>query len=226
MRHAERVLVYSALALALSAGWPGPGRPAVATLPQAAAAVEPQIKIATVDALALTERMFQSDAYRPAREAFDADARTKIQPQQDMLAGMRTRIQAMTQGSPEFQAAVGEYQQRAQALDQEMQSINQQFAQLRAAQVADAFAKVTAAADAVATRAGFTVVVASRQGMGDMTQAADPVIEMLARPLVKSPKEIDLTLRVAEELKLPPVLEILPVDPSAPAAAPAPSGGK
>src|SRR5690242_1228378 len=116
MRHGERVVVYSglALAIALGAGWRLGGSALAgeggAIKPGVVEAATAEPKVGTVDVLSLTERVFQTEKYKPARDAKEKELRERLQPMSDMLLGIETRIKGMQekgvqQNAPEFQAA-------------------------------------------------------------------------------------------------------------------------
>lgn len=223
MRTAERVAVYSLLALALvgaSRNLPGLASPAAATL--TAAPDVPAARIATCDVYALVEKLVDTDAYTPARKSEEARITALLQPGEAELQRLQAELQAMNPQDATAQAAA---QQKYQAFEAKRQAFNTQREQLAAdytklvsSQFIDAYTRISAEAQRVARAQGYTHVIAHKSGA---MLAADPrrlVEDFLARPITAAPDGSDLTEAVRLALKLP---ELGSKTPATPAAAPA-----
>jgi Skp family chaperone for outer membrane proteins len=216
MKHAERVVIYAGLGLclALAAGFPGPGAVATASRP---ATVEPKpVRIATLDLGKLIVDQYQlSESYKAARAAEEA----KMKPLQDLLLGMRTRLEKLDQKSPEFQAEIPIYQAKVQEL-QEVENAVQAFS---AKQVAQATKEIAAAAKVVADASGYSHVLLSRPVDAEfrLPNPDGALAEALQRTVLVGEAGTDITEAVRKELKLPPPITVTPVGPVGPAAAPA-----
>jgi Skp family chaperone for outer membrane proteins len=210
-----------ALCLALGLGYRGPGPMASAS--RMVAADPKPVRIATLDLGKLIVDQFTlSEAYKTARAAEEA----KMKPLQDLLLGMKTRLEKMPQQSPEFQAELPTYQAKVKEL-QEIETAVQAFS---AKQVAQATKEIAAAAKTVADAGGFSHVILSRAIDAEF-RLANPdgaLAEALQRTVLVGEPGSDITEAVRKELKLPDPLTVTPVGPGvvptpapAPAAAPA-----
>lgn len=230
MKHAERIVIYSGLALclALGAGWRGLGSPAGAAAPALAADPKP-VRIATIDLGKLVVDQFVlNDGFKAARDLESA----KMKPLQDLLLGMKTRLEKVEQKdqqTPEFQAEVRTYQAKVQ----ELQKMEGDFAAYQATQVVQATKEVSASAKKVAEALGYSHVIVSRpidaEFRGQNPDAA--LSEALQRTVLVGESGTDITADVRKDLKIPepkmtvtptgPIGPAAPANPAAPAAAPA-----
>lgn len=222
MKHAERIVIYSGLALclALGAGWRGLGSPAsaVSPAPLANPLAEPKpVKIATIDLGKLVVDQFVlNDGFKAARDLEGA----KMKPLQDLLLGMKTRLEKMDQKSPEFQAEVPTYQAKVQ----ELQKMENDFAAYQAGQVVQATKEVGAAAKKVAEALGYTHVLISRpmdaEFRGQNPDAA--LSEALQRTVLVGEAGTDITAEVRKDMKIPDApMTVTPTGPIGPAVNPA-----
>lgn len=217
MRKAERVLMWTGVvvAIGLGLGVGIPERPAIAQ----AGVQGTASKIGTVDVFTLLEALVESDGYKPAREARDAELKTRYDAMLAELRALETRIQIIPQGTPEFNATM----QQGQAKQSEIQQFAQQAQRDQDAFVADqvkrAYQQIHAATNAVADRLGYSHVIATRLETDNMKaeSMAPAMQEILARPLIRSVASEDITAAVRAELNLP--------EPT-PAATPAPEGDR
>jgi hypothetical protein len=178
-------------------------------------------KSATIDAIGVVEKLFQSDRYKPARDAKEKELADKLKPLGDELEGIRTKLSAMGQNTPEFQTLFGDYQQKGQTFQQASQAANGQLDQLSAAQVSEAFKLVVTTVEAIATARGYTHVNSAKApGSPIRSGNVQGVLqEILARPILKSPAADDITADVEKELKVDTV-QLTP--PPGPGPGPAP----
>jgi hypothetical protein len=165
--------------------------PAVA---QAGASTSAQ-RIATLDALAVVERMILSERYKPARDKVTEEKNVKLKVLSDSLRGVEERAKGLAQDSPELQALAQEYQQTSQRLqDAERQAVGE-LDVFNAEQIAEAYRLVVEAANTMAASKGYTHVVQTR--IGDVKFRSKNVTgiiqEVLARPVIQSPTADDIT---------------------------------
>lgn len=226
MKHAERIVIYSGLALclALGAGWRGLGAPASALSPAPLAEPKP-VRIATIDLGKLVVDQFVlNDGFKAARDLEAA----KMKPLQDMLLGMKTRLEKMDQKAPEFQAEVPTYQAKVQ----ELQKMEGDFAAYQASQVVQATKEVAAAAKKVAEALGYTHVIVSRPMEAEFRgQNPDAALsEALQRTVLVGEGGTDITAEVRKDMKIPDapmtVTPTGPIGPPAPANPGAPAAPK
>lgn len=209
-----------ALCLALGLGYRGPGP--MANADRMVAADPKPVRIATLDLGKLVVDQFTlSESYKAGRVAEEA----KLKPLQDMLLGMKSRLEKLPQQSPELQAELPNYQAKVK----ELQGLENDFAAYSAKQVAQATKEIAAAAKTVADAGGFSHVILSRAVDAEF-RLANPdgaLAEALQRTVLVGEPGSDITEAVRKELKLPEPLTVTPVGPGAipapaPAATPAP----
>lgn len=227
MRHVTRAMVVVAMIAAAGASAVLFSNHATA---QGSAAPAPTVRIASVDLLDVVERMVLSDKYKPARDAFTDGQRASLQPLVAELQALAQQGQTTAQDSPEFQTLVQQYTAKQQELQQKNEDAQNAIAQFEARQVAEAYELVSAAAGRMAERTGYTHVFATRATTEIRSNNVPGVVqEILAHPLVASPKGDDLTAALLRELqleniKLPSEMAETPAAPAAPGAA-APAAG-
>lgn len=221
MRTVERVGLWAGVVVAI-------GLATGLRLPERAAVAQPSgqvLRVATVDMFLLLESMIESDRYKPARDARDAEIRAKFEAFNAELKALETKVQLIPQGTPEFQATM----QQGQAKEAERQQYAQQAGRENdafvAAQVKEAYAIVHKAANDAAEQLGYTHVVATRLDAASMKgESLAPIMqEILARPFVRSSNADDITTRVRTDLGLPEKAADAPPTPDAPAN---PTGGR
>lgn len=180
-------------------------------------------RTATVDMYGLIERIIDSDKYKPAREAHHNELRAKLEAIQKELEGTQTALKAMDQSKPEFQTEVGKFQARYQEFQQLQDESSQKAEQFNTEQLLEGYKLIVEAVNQTAKDKGYTNVVATRSMNIEIkpTNLQGALQEILARPMIVSSAEDDITETVATAMKLPapkpPVVEA----PAGPAAAPA-----
>jgi Skp family chaperone for outer membrane proteins len=208
----------------LGAGFAGVGllgsKPAIAQHSAAAP------RIATVDALALVERVVLSEPYDKARNDKTSQIRSAIQPLSDKINDINTRASAVSQEAPDFGAQMDKLRaefEEAQPKLQEAQKAGQaELEALNAAQLREAYKIVYDATDKLASSLGYSHVLVSRTGEPTFrsTDVNNIVQEMVARSVLKTEAADDLTQRLITELKLE---NVKVPDLNAPATTPAPA---
>lgn len=182
-------------------------------------------RLATIDVYGLIERLIDSDKYKPAREAFINELRGKLEVMQNELEASQTALKAMDQTKPEFQTEVGKFQGRYQEFQQLQNDSNDQAEQFNTSQLVEAYHLIVGGAARIAKEKGYSNVINSR-GMGVEVKANNlpgSLQEMLARPMVFSLPEDDISEAVATEMKLPAAKAPESVAPAAPTAPAAPA---
>lgn len=218
MRRSERILIYAALAIALSLslGWRGPGPAATA---QGGGKPVPSSP-ATADILGVVEKLWFSDAYRPAREGAVAEANRKLEP----LLSRRAEIQQAASkvadpNSPELAMLQQQYSANNQLLEQTQQEEQDRIERFNTTQLTEAYRLVVEAAQRMARDAGYTHVFATKLDPGGIksTNIPSALQEMLGRPCVLGDPGADLTAALIKEFKLENVVVGQPSPPAPPA---------
>lgn len=191
-----------------------------------------QSGIAFVDVFGLVDQLVMQPDETAARVEFEAQGQQALQAVQNR----NTEIQGLVQANPEdpnAQQLIAEFQQNREQMQTIYQNYQYDLQVLIAGQISEAYKKVYAAAQTVASEAGVDFVFATRPG-SDLIQT-DSVTgvaqEILARPLLAPPESVDLTTKVRAKLGLPEPTEqdgsVLEGEiPSAPAAAPSTDAGE
>lgn len=217
MRNRERLAVWIgvASAIAISLGM---------RIPESRVVAQPSgqtLRVASADMFLLLEAMVASDRYKPAREARDAEIKTKYDAIMAELKQLETKIQLIPPGTPEYQNTM----QQGQAKEVELRQFTQQASREQdafvASQVREAYGIVHEAVNTVADRLGYTHVFSTRLDATSMKgDSLAPVMqEILARPLVRGASSDDITDKIRVELKLPekaPEGTLTPTTPGAP----------
>lgn len=193
----------------------------------AAAAAARQIapaKIATVDLIGILQRLVESPEYVAARTAVEEEWSAQIQPLEAELRQMQDQLGAAGQDDPnaatlrtQFQAKFQQYQQLSQQSQQAIQQIQLQ-------QLTEGYEKITAAADAVAQREGYTHVMITRSDEAGI-QPQTLFQDILSRPVLTAPAEDDITDKIIAELNIPEPAAPAEGQPEGNAGEPAPEGG-
>jgi Skp family chaperone for outer membrane proteins len=167
-------------------------------------AATPAARIATVDVLALAERMMNAQELAGPREELDGRFRPQLEAIEEDVQRIDARLTQLqnTPNDPQVRTLLTQRQTRAEEYQNLIQSHQVQREQLIADQVEAIYARVRAAAERVAGARAYTHVITSRsigQPMNALT-AADALQDMLARPVLVAPEGDDLTAQVAAEL--------------------------
>ncbi|MBX3317100.1 MAG: OmpH family outer membrane protein [Phycisphaeraceae bacterium] len=177
-------------------------------IPERAATAQPTnqiIRVATVDMFQLLESMIDSDRYKPARDARDAEIKSKYDAILAELKSLETKIQLIPQGTPEFQTTMSQGQAKEMERQQFAQQVGRDQDAFVASQVKEAYALVHAAVNESAAALGYTHVFTTRTSATNMKgDSLAPVMqEILARPLVRTSTTDDITDKVRVRLGLP-----------------------
>lgn len=209
----ERFFLYGLVCLALTLALLGPGRaaaligtPALASPSPSLAATQSPATLATCDLLAVTELLFASEAYAPARTDEEKRLTAKLAPLEAALDALQRELQTMTpadQGKPENQAKAADFQTKRDEYMQVRKDSSASYDRLVAGQFADAYERASTAAAAVAKEAGFTHVIAHKTGKIAGSDPQTLIADLLGRPMIVRPEGSDITPRVRTALKLP-----------------------
>jgi len=167
--------------------------------------------VAYVDMYDLVDIVIMGDESTKARTEFEARSQNRISGLEQQLTSMQQQLQGLDPQGAEATEIYGQYQQLAQMYQQTQNSINQQYQELLAGQIAGAYTEIHASVNEVAADQGYTFVLATRRGT-DLVQTSTltgVTQEILARPLVSNPDGVDLTDRVREHLGLPTMESIM-----------------
>lgn len=195
--------------------------PAFAAAPYA----DDSSKIAIVDLLEVSEKLFMSPRYMPTRETMLKEKQEQIKTLQTSLQELGQKIQAMGQNSPDAQALIQQYQAQNEEFTKTRESANKDLDELSTQQFSEAYRLVVETAGSVAKKQGFGYVFATRSGPLQFrsTQLQGALQEVLARPVVMAPDGVDITTAVMKELKLDEVKPAVPAPAETPTPAPAPA---
>lgn len=192
-------------------------------------------RIATVDTLAVVERMVLSDRYKPARDRLTEEKNAGLKVMRDSITSLEARAQGLAQDSPELRALAQQYSQLSESLQAEEQKAVAEQDAFNAQQIAEAYRLVTDAATKLGNERGYTHVVQTRAGEVTFRSrgVAGTIQEILARNVISSPAGDDLTQTLIEQfgvanvsVELPPAAAASPATPVSPAATPTPASAE
>jgi Skp family chaperone for outer membrane proteins len=218
MRRSERVVVYTVIGLGLALGAGRGvglfGTPAVA---QGSAPRATEARIATCDVYDLANRLMESDAYKPSRDAEQKRLEGEVKPQEDELQSMDTelrRLQGELQNAdpkdPASQAKFNDFQGKRQAFEAKVktyqerkQGLSDGFMSMISRQFVEARQKVCAEAGRIARAQGYTAVLVQARGDITATNPQGLTEAFLSRPVAWTASDVDITEAVRESMKLP-----------------------
>ncbi len=161
-------------------------------------------RVATCDVYGVIEKLLETDRFKPDREAEEKKAQETLQPLQDELTELQQRLQGADPKDEATQDLYRQFQQKRQEFQQAASEIQTRVRKFMSKQFLDAYTMAKASTDAVAEELGYDYVVCSR-GIDEKIKADDPdrvVQAVLARPIIKLPKDADITADVKDDLKL------------------------
>jgi Skp family chaperone for outer membrane proteins len=202
MKTAERIVLYTGLALSLSlaAGYQWMASPAVASAPARAA----DTRIATIDILGITEKMILSEKYLSARNTNTTSQNKMLEDLSKGLQDVIARAGATQENTPERRALEQEFNSKQEELRRAQAQAQAQIEQFNTLQVAECYRAVITAANRLGAELGYTHVISTRTGEPTIrsNNVAGAVQEILARPVVLGPLGDDLTERLTRQLGL------------------------
>jgi hypothetical protein len=183
------------------------GRPARAVAEVAVGDVAP-VRIATVDALSVVERMMFSGSYKSQRDAAASQHNDAINPMVARLREIEAAAKGLAPEAPELKALQEEYGTLNQKAQQQSNSGQQEIERLNLAQITECYRLVLESADVLCAELGYSHLVSTRTGPASFrsNDVQGVLDEMLARPVLRSPTGDDITQRLIEKLKLQDVV--------------------
>lgn len=204
MNKVERVVAYAGIGAACVFGSFLASRALETRAHAAGAAWLEGGKIATVDVLEISEKLFMSDRYKPARETMLKEKQGQIETLQAALQDLAQKIQAAGENSPESEPMRQQLQAQSQSFGQIRDMANNDLNALSTQQFSEAYRLVIDTAGAVARLQGYDFVLATRAGPPEFRskELQGALQEVLARPVIVAPSGADITPAVLKELKL------------------------
>jgi Skp family chaperone for outer membrane proteins len=213
MRRFERFIVLGGVVLAVGLGM------SAHTPPPAGAGSQPaSLRIATVDAFLIAEKMMEAQDLTATRDALIAEWTQKVGEIDAQIAKLRSTAQILPPNDPQLQQLSQEFQSLSQERETRQNQGGQEVQRLSAQQIVAAYAKIRETTDAVAAREGYSHVLANRAASNEIKSetVAAALQELLARPVIKGIPEDDITEAVAAELKV----DLTAAPPATPGAPP------
>lgn len=161
-------------------------------------------RVAVCDVYGVVEKLLETDRFKPALDAEKKKAEETMQPLQEELNELGRQLQNANPEDPGVQDAYRQYQRKGQEFQQKAGELQKQLSRFVSRQFLEAYAMAKASADAMAEELGYDYVIASR-GIEEEIKSDDPervVQAVLARPVIKMPKDADITDVVKDDLKL------------------------
>lgn len=205
MRTAERVTLYAAVGLALllslSATLPTTGVARAAD--DAADTAEPRLAVCALYKIA--DELMDTDRFKPDRVEFENQLRDEtLRPMVDQLKELQKRLESMDQKDSEFPETRERFFRLQSLAQRTTQEIGQKVERKVAEQLKECYALARASAVAIAEEKGFNYVIASNAPDDELE--AETVValvrDMLSRPVLHSPKGVDISDDVRQDLKL------------------------
>lgn len=204
MRSAERLFLYAAvttaLLLALRAA-PLIGPAAHAASPGRGEA--PRIAVCAVYSIA--DALMDSDRFRPERVEFEQELRREsLAPLMEELKRLQKQLEAADRKDANFQELRERYFRQQGVVSRATQEIAKEVEKKVADQLVECYHLVRAAAADVAEDLGYDFVLASNGADEDLRKdsVSGLMRDILGRPVLVSPAEVDITDDVRAHLKL------------------------
>jgi Skp family chaperone for outer membrane proteins len=163
------------------------------------------VRIATVDIFAIAQSMMNREELKQPRDAVDAQFRTRMEAVEREFEQIENRLRNFQSAAdPQVQPLLQQRQQKAEEYQRIVQERQQEIERLNASQLALAYASIRDAAKRIGQERGYTHVMSNRaeSRAAQSNTVADALQDMLARPLVMTPQEHDLTDQVAAALNV------------------------
>jgi len=230
MKTTERFVMYTGLAACLLMGISGRFAPTQTAIARPVAIDAP--KLASIDVLAVVERLVSTDKYKGDRNAFETEQAKKLQPLADEMKKIQDDAKDLKEDSDKFKGLSKDFSEKNSKFQQLRNEAANQVELFNTNQVGEAYKLVIDGATKMADSLGYTHVISSKSGSLAITSKNIPgaVQEMLARPLIKGVAADDLTERLIKQMQLenvvlPSAAAVTPAT-ATPVAAPADAGKK
>ncbi|MBL0922770.1 MAG: OmpH family outer membrane protein [Phycisphaerales bacterium] len=204
MRPTERFFIYAALALAVVIAAGGRLAQGDALAQDGDAGKNADRPIAVCDLVSVVEKLMESDRYRPAREEAQLAAEEKMRPFREAAMAAEAKARNTPQDDPTFPDLIRDLQRMQAEYQQAFQREGAELEKMTVSQISEAYEIARASAEDIAGDLGYDYLIASRDPTKpiEAPDVAGAVRTMLARPVVKSPKDADITEDVLADLKL------------------------
>lgn len=199
MRTVDRVVVL-VLAASVAAGcWLLAGPSATARADSSTTS-----PFAICDVMGVVEKLMDSERFKPARDEAQAAAEAALAPIRDQLRDLEARGRGMDPADPELPGVAQQFQQLQAQFQQQFQESARRMDEMTAMQLQEAYEIARASADAVAEDLGYGYVFATRLPDEEIEarDVAGMVRALLGRPVVRFPKDSDITPDVLQDLKI------------------------
>ncbi|MDX2146212.1 MAG: OmpH family outer membrane protein [Planctomycetota bacterium] len=160
-------------------------------------------RIASVDILAVVDKMLASERYHPLRFGKAQEFNAQLEPLQKEYRDAEFGVVSTPESDPTRAEKIEVWRQKRQAFETKRQELDRQFDEFSTSHAVEGYRIAIETAQALARARGYTHVFASRSGTDLQTRLrAGFSIESAGRPLLISPPEDDLTSAVIAELKV------------------------
>ncbi len=189
------VLIVVAIALR-----PGPG----AVIAAAEDSDKPQ-KFAIVSTLKVADELMNSDRFRPSRTEFEDELREReLSPIAERLKELQAKLEALQRDDPQMRDLREQYLRLQREMGEKTREVARAVEHKVAEQLVECYSLVRSSAAEVAENAGYTFVISSTDP--DEKLESETVValtrDMLSRPVLVYPKEVDITEDVRKDLNL------------------------
>ncbi|MBX3359004.1 MAG: OmpH family outer membrane protein [Phycisphaeraceae bacterium] len=160
-------------------------------------------KIATCDIYMISDKLMESDRFKPELTAAGDKMKGELETLQTELQTMADKLKGMSPQDADAQQLYHDFQEKQRAAQQKQAEMSRDLEKLFAIKYVEAYKQVRASAEAVGRDLGYTYVIASKQKDDIQTEAVQVVIQgILARPVIVAPEGTDITEDVVKDLKL------------------------
>lgn len=197
MKTIDRVVLFALVALALIlAARPSPALPEDSDAPP---------RIAVCSAIRIIDELMETERFKPSRLELESAAKEELlRPIFDLMEEIEAEAKGLGQDDPKLRELGERHRGLQRQAQQATQEVAQRVERKVAEQLIECYGLVRASAVAVAESKGFNYVLASTDAEAPMKN--EPVMKLvrdfLARPVIMSPKEVDITEDVRSDLKL------------------------
>lgn len=204
MRQLERIALWSAAAAALALSFRA-ADPAEHALASAAELPEGGTRIAVCAVITLADELMDTDRFKPERMEYEEKLRSEeLQPLVDQLCELQVKLESMNRDDAQFGPLRDQFVRLQREAGAKQQEIAQRVERKVAEQLAECYGLVRASAVGIAEEKGFDFVVASGSAEDELKKDTPLALirDMLSRPVLKAPKDADISEDVRDDLKL------------------------
>lgn len=167
-----------------------------------AADSDPTIAVCALPAL--LNEMMESERYRPDREQFEEEVNDKLQELRDRRDELMQDLEGLEPGDPEAIEPSRQLEMLGRQYQQMQYDGQNEGDALFARQMTEAWELICSSADAVAEDLGFdyVLITAGEDEVLNQTSSAIALRQMLARPVIVAPDDVDITDDVRDDLNM------------------------